>query len=117
EPDRHPDETVAGFVARRTGVAAATTEMDAATAALAGGAAGADDRYAAALERWLALGGPDLDARIGVTLADLGLEASVTHRPTATLSGGQAARVSLAATLLARFDVFLLDEPTNDLDF
>ena len=35
---------------------------------------------------------------------------------TASLSGGQAARVSLAATLLARFDVFLLDEPTNDLD-
>jgi ATPase subunit of ABC transporter with duplicated ATPase domains len=25
--------------------------------------------------------------------------------------------VSLAAILLARFDVFLLDEPTNDLDF
>ena len=34
-----------------------------------------------------------------------------------TLSGGQAARASLAAILLAQFDVFLLDEPTNDLDF
>jgi len=33
------------------------------------------------------------------------------------LSGGQAARANLAAILLARFDVFLLDEPTNDLDF
>ncbi len=33
------------------------------------------------------------------------------------MSGGQAARASLAAILLARFDVFLLDEPTNDLDF
>jgi ATPase subunit of ABC transporter with duplicated ATPase domains len=32
------------------------------------------------------------------------------------LSGGQAARAGLAALLLARFDVFLLDEPTNDLD-
>ena len=29
----------------------------------------------------------------------------------------QAARAALAAILLARFDVFLLDEPTNDLDF
>ena len=37
--------------------------------------------------------------------------------PTRALSGGQAARVSLAAILLSRFDVFLLDEPTNDLDF
>ena len=35
----------------------------------------------------------------------------------AALSGGQAARAVLAAILLARFDVFLLDEPTNDLDF
>ena len=34
-----------------------------------------------------------------------------------TLSGGEAARVSLAALLLARFDVLCLDEPTNDLDF
>ena len=38
-----------------------------------------------------------------------------TSRP-ATLSGGEAARAGLAALLLARFDVFLLDEPTNDLD-
>ena len=35
---------------------------------------------------------------------------------TATLSGGEAARCSLAALLLSRFDVYLLDEPTNDLD-
>ena len=35
----------------------------------------------------------------------------------ATLSGGEAAKAALAAILLARFDVFLLDEPTNNLDF
>lgn len=33
-----------------------------------------------------------------------------------SLSGGQAARVGLAALLLSRFDIVLLDEPTNDLD-
>src|SRR3712207_7054840 len=33
-----------------------------------------------------------------------------------SLSGGQAARASLASLLLSRYDVFLLDEPTNDLD-
>ncbi len=117
EPDRRTDESVAEFIGRRTGVAAATVELDAATQGLADGAEGADDRYGDALDRWLALGGPDLDARIGATLADLGLDGSVVDRSTATLSGGQAARVSLAATLLSRFDVFLLDEPTNDLDF
>ena len=117
EPDRRSHESVTEFIGRRTGVGAATAEMEAATAALAEGEGGADDRYARALDRWLGLGGPDLDARIGETLADLGLHGSVADQPTATLSGGQAARVSLAATLLARFDVFLLDEPTNDLDF
>ncbi len=117
EPDRRTDESVTAFIARRTGVAAATAELDAATADLAVSAPGADDRYADALDRWLALGGPDLEARIGVTLADLGLDGRLADQPTATLSGGQAARVSLAATVLSRFDVFLLDEPTNDLDF
>lgn len=117
EPDRRIDESVVEFIARRTGVAAATTEMDAATQGLADGSPGADDRYSDALERWLALGGPDLESRIGATMADLGLDATVASQPTATLSGGQAARVSLAATLLSRFDIFLLDEPTNDLDF
>ena len=33
-----------------------------------------------------------------------------------SLSGGQAARAGLASLLLSRYDVFLLDEPTNDLD-
>jgi ATPase subunit of ABC transporter with duplicated ATPase domains len=33
------------------------------------------------------------------------------------LSGGEAARASLAALILSRFDVTLLDEPTNNLDF
>jgi ATPase subunit of ABC transporter with duplicated ATPase domains len=117
EPDRLADETVADFVARRTGVGPSAVELDAATAALAAGEPAADDRYAGALDRWLGLGGPDLDARIGRILDELGLDGAVAGQATATLSGGQAARVSLAATLLARFDVFLLDEPTNDLDF
>jgi ATPase subunit of ABC transporter with duplicated ATPase domains len=117
EPDRDPDESVAAFVGRRTGVAAAEAEMNAAAEALAAGTPGSDDRYSVALERWLDLGGPDLDARLGSTLADLGLDGAIVDQATATLSGGQAARVSLAATLLSRFDVFLLDEPTNDLDF
>src|SRR5207344_2779156 len=77
----------------------------------------ADDEYAYALDEYLALGAADLDARIGAVLADLGLPERVLDLEMAALSGGQAARANLAAILLARFDVFLLDEPTNDLDF
>jgi ATPase subunit of ABC transporter with duplicated ATPase domains len=115
EPAPRAGETIAGFLARRTGVAAAQTELDAATTALGEGEAGADDRYAEALERWLALGGADLSERVPEVAGDLGL-ALADDTPMTALSGGQAARVNLAALLLARFDLFLLDEPTNDLD-
>ncbi len=116
EPERSADETVRQYLARRTGVAPAQLELDAATNALAASDSGADDRYADALDRWLSLGAADFDARAGEVWADLGLEARLLDQPTLTLSGGEAARASLASLLLSRYDVFLLDEPTNDLD-
>ncbi|MGD9996686.1 MAG: ABC-F family ATP-binding cassette domain-containing protein [Ilumatobacteraceae bacterium] len=116
EAERDPSETVTQFIARRTGVSAATAALDDATAELAAGALGADDRYAVALERWLALGGADLDVRVSGVWAELGLSDELKDRSMAVLSGGEAARVNLAALQLARYDVFLLDEPTNDLD-
>ncbi|MFD6326321.1 ABC-F family ATP-binding cassette domain-containing protein [Streptomyces sp. NPDC058442] len=115
EPERRPGETVGEFLARRTGVAEAQRTMDETTQALVDGAPGADDAYADALERWLALGGADLDERAEEVTASLGLTVGPDHLMTA-LSGGQAARVGLASLLLSRYDVFLLDEPTNDLD-
>jgi ATPase subunit of ABC transporter with duplicated ATPase domains len=63
EPDRRPGETVRQFLARRTGVAAADEAMQAAAGALAAGTPGADDAYSRGLERWLELGGADLDER------------------------------------------------------
>jgi ATPase subunit of ABC transporter with duplicated ATPase domains len=115
EPETRPGESVRDYLARRTGVQAAEQAMDALAARLAAEPqlAGA---YSDALDRFLALGAEDFDARVGATLDDVGLGRS-SARELATLSGGEAARVALAAILLARFDVFLLDEPTNNLDF
>ncbi|WP_028985117.1 ATP-binding cassette domain-containing protein [Sporichthya polymorpha] len=114
-----PGESVGDLIARRTGNAAAQAAFDAASAALAEGrpvdGVPAEDAYSVALERWMALGGADLEERAEATLSDLGLSVDLTV-PMTSLSRGQANRVSLAALLLARYDVFLLDEPTNDLD-
>ncbi|MCD0450448.1 ATP-binding cassette domain-containing protein [Actinocorallia sp. API 0066] len=115
EPERRPGESVRAFLARRTGVARAQAEFDAATERLGAGAPGADEEYATALERWLSLGGADLDERAEEVAADLGLAVGLDQEM-ASLSGGQAARAGLASLLLSRYDVFLLDEPTNDLD-
>ncbi|GAA5100350.1 ABC-F family ATP-binding cassette domain-containing protein [Microbacterium yannicii] len=124
EHERVDGETVAEYLARRTGCAQATREMDAAAAALGDAASsepGVDpaDTYSTALDRWLASGAADLEERIPVVLADLGLDlggAPAAEATMTSLSGGQAARVGLAALLLSRFDIALLDEPTNDLD-
>ncbi|MFJ8660657.1 ABC-F family ATP-binding cassette domain-containing protein [Streptomyces sp. NPDC093795] len=115
EPERRPGETVREFLARRTGVAAAQTAMDEATQGLVDGTPGADDAYAETLDRWLNLGGADLDERAEEVADSLGLTVGL-DQPMTSLSGGQAARAGLASLLLSRYDVFLLDEPTNDLD-
>src|SRR5688500_4665084 len=115
EHERVPGETVGAYIARRTGCASATADMEAPAEALGGGAPGADDAYSLAVDRWMASGAADLDERIPPVLADLGLDVGADADMTG-LSGGQAARVALAALLLSRFDIVLLDEPTNDLD-
>lgn len=123
EHERIAGESVVDYIARRTGCAAATKDMDAAAAALGDpslAAPGTDpaDVYSVALDRWLASGAADLDERLPAVLADLGLDLGDDPAQTmmTSLSGGQAARVGLAALLLSRFDIALLDEPTNDLD-
>ncbi|MFJ3876614.1 ABC-F family ATP-binding cassette domain-containing protein [Streptomyces sp. NPDC090077] len=115
EPERREGESVREFLARRTGVAAAQAALDEATQGLVDGTPGADDAYAETLDRWLDLGGADLDERAQEVADELGLAVGL-DLPMSALSGGQAARAGLASLLLSRYDVFLLDEPTNDLD-
>lgn len=111
------DESVADSLARRAGVRGAESELAAAAAGLADGGSVAEDRYALALERYETVSAADFEARLVSTCAQVGLPEAVMGQPVSTLSGGQAAKTALAAILLARFDLTLLDEPTNDLDF
>ena len=115
EHERIAGETIAGYLGRRTGATRATRAMEDAAAALESEDPEAPDVYAVALDHWLATGAPDLEDRAPAVLAELGLDLGLATLMT-TLSGGQAARAALAALLLSRFDVVLLDEPTNDLD-
>jgi ATPase subunit of ABC transporter with duplicated ATPase domains len=117
EHEQRRGETVGAALVRRTGVARAEAELAASGEALGRGEPGAEERFAVALERYNGVSAGDIDARIATTLEDLGLPGGTVDQEAATLSGGQAARVALAAIMLSRFDVTLLDEPTNDLDF
>ncbi len=110
-------ETVRALIARRTGVTAANQRFERATMLLE---ATYDDRtmtvFTEALEEWQAVGGHDFDTRMAIVLDRVGLGSERSEQMASSLSGGQAARVELAVTLLTTAPVLLLDEPTNDFD-
>ncbi len=66
----------------------------------------------------LRLRGQAVDAqRVGEALGWVGLDGGeFAHRPSHALSGGEAQRVALAARLILRPEVLLLDEPTTSVD-
>ncbi|HSG47073.1 MAG TPA: ATP-binding cassette domain-containing protein, partial [Longimicrobiales bacterium] len=99
---RHPGETVAD----RLGVA----ERLAALKRILDGGTDPGDYERVGTDGW------DLGERIGAQLHALELGHLTPGRTVDGLSGGELARVSLAAAFLQGPDLLLLDEPTNDLD-
>ena len=116
EADARPDETLLAYLERSAGLGAAAALMDSLAARL-GEEPELTEEHAEALERFLSLGGADFLARAREVVDRVGLGAERLDRPLGTLSGGETARAKLGAILLSRFDVLILDEPTNDLDF
>jgi macrolide transport system ATP-binding/permease protein len=74
------------------------------------------EEYGEAAARFESRSGYDADVRVDVHLHHLGLPGLDRSRPVGTLSGGERARLQLAATLAGSPELLLLDEPTNDLD-
>jgi ATP-binding cassette, subfamily F, member 3 len=74
------------------------------------------ERHADLLRRFGELGGNGFDGEARGYLRDLGLSEGDLAVPTARLSGGQRRLVNLAACLITKPDVLLLDEPEAHLD-
>lgn len=58
----------------------------------------------------------NLDAKVLEALALVGLDSSFSQRKWSQLSGGEAQRVALAARLILKPKVLILDEPTSGVD-
>ena len=113
-----PGETVRESLLCQTGVAGAEDELARAAAGLASTSSGAHDnggdghspldateRYSAALARYESMSAGDFESRLVTTFEEVGLPEPIAQQDSSTLSGGQAARVALAAILLSRFDI------------
>ncbi|GHO86297.1 ribosomal protection-like ABC-F family protein [Dictyobacter formicarum] len=75
------------------------------------------EEYNTVSTQFVERGGYELDHHIDRVLAGLRINYLPRTQTVSTLSGGEKARVGLAALLLRSPDVLLLDEPTNHLDF
>src|SRR4029077_18142680 len=93
-------ESLLGSLERRTGVAAAAAELDA-LAARRGEEQERAEAHGAALDRFLALGGGDLEARGREVCTNLGLPAGRLGHPVGAVPGGGAAGGAGAAILLS----------------
>jgi len=78
--------------------------------------AGLLDELSAVMDHFEARDGYHLDQRVDSALDQLSLGGLDRERPVHSLSGGERARLALAAALSSEAELLLLDEPTNDLD-
>jgi ATP-binding cassette, subfamily F, member 3 len=74
------------------------------------------DEFAHLNDRFLLIGGTEIEPATERVLKGLGFKSSDLNRRTEEFSGGWQMRVELAKMLLGQPDYLLLDEPTNHLD-
>jgi macrolide transport system ATP-binding/permease protein len=120
-PSAAPGQTIASLLAEAAGhlrqIETRMRELEAEMAGSSGAVLDAElAEYGALTTRFQDMGGYDLEHRIAETMAGLGLARLPLERPVERLSGGERARVGLAALLLRAPGALLLDEPTSHLD-
>ena len=111
------DKTVYDFIEEVTGVKSAREEFDYQCERLT---KEANEKtfliYSEALERYEKFEVANFDATIKKALSRASLGDIDPDRRLNTFSGGQRTRIALAAVFASRYDLILLDEPTNNLD-
>lgn len=73
-------------------------------------------RYCALQEKFIALGGYDIENQINYVVNGLKIDRALLEREFNTLSGGERTLINFAKILISKPDLLLLDEPTNHLD-
>lgn len=111
------DKTVYSFIEEVTGVKSAREEFAAQCERLAQDT-GENTllNYNKALEQYEKFEVANFDATIKKALSRATLRDINPERRLDTFSGGQRTRIALAAIFASRYDLILLDEPTNNLD-
>ena len=111
------DHSVHGFIEEITGVKGAREQFDEQCAKLEHDSSGHTLLlYADALERYDKFEVSSFDANLVKALKRADIATIDTNKEIGNFSGGQRTRIALAAVFASRYDVVLLDEPTNNLD-
>ncbi|MCX5774089.1 MAG: ATP-binding cassette domain-containing protein [Fusobacteria bacterium] len=73
--------------------------------------------YEVALEQAVSMEAFTFELRVDEAIKNMKLEKEILTRKIATYSGGEKTRLCLMGILISKYDLYLLDEPTNNLDF
>ncbi len=113
----NPKLYVEEYIKRHIGIyEIESTILDAEKAYVDGNEPSDLQKYLDSIELYRQRGGYEFDAQLSKLMNRVGLPERLKLLKLSQLSGGQQIKIGLLAVLLSKHDVYLLDEPTNNLD-